>query len=173
MIVKLHHVIRDAILTTVDFFYPPFKKFMSLQVFRYAVCGGTNTALSTLWYYIGYNFIFKKQSLDLFFFKVPGYIAAEYFFAIWITYPLGFYLSRYIIFEGSALKTQVQLFRYILVLAGMIVLNYILLRLFIEVFKWYPTFSKAVTTVFIVIYSYFSQRLFAFKKPRFQPAQKK
>lgn len=143
-----------------------------MQVFRYGVCGGTNTALSTLWYYIGYNFVFKKQPLNLFFFAVPSFLAAEYCFAIWITYPLGYYLRRYIIFEGSQLKGSVQLFRYVLVLSGMILLNYVLLRLFIEGFNWYPTFSKAVTTIFIVIYSYFAQLFFAFKKSVVQSVNK-
>ena len=37
-------MIKKWILDFIDFFYPPFSKLMPIQTFRYAVCGGTNTA---------------------------------------------------------------------------------------------------------------------------------
>ena len=33
---------RKKIIAFIDFFYPPFKKIMPEQTFRYAVCGGSN-----------------------------------------------------------------------------------------------------------------------------------
>jgi putative flippase GtrA len=46
---------------------------------------------------------------------------------------------------------------------GAILLNYIFLKLFVEYFGWYATFSKGITTIIVVIYSYVSQRYFSFK----------
>ncbi|HCL82631.1 MAG TPA: phenylalanine 4-monooxygenase, partial [Chitinophagaceae bacterium] len=36
---------KKEIIALIDFFYPPFRKFISLQTFRYAACGGANTIL--------------------------------------------------------------------------------------------------------------------------------
>ena len=161
--IKLHNRIKDTILQVVDFFYPPFKKFMPLQTFRYAACGGGNTALGIILYFIAYNFIFEKQNVELGFATLSPYIAAEYLFAIWITFPLGFYLSRYVVFPGSEVKKGIQLFRYFLTVAGAVILKYFLLKLFIEVFGWYPTPSNMAAAVFVITFSYLSQKYFSFK----------
>src|SRR6187551_37581 len=40
--------IKDRIIALIDFFYPPFSKLMDKQTFRYAACGGSNTAFDIL-----------------------------------------------------------------------------------------------------------------------------
>jgi putative flippase GtrA len=159
---KLHLIIKTSILKTVDFFYPPFKKFMPLQTFRYAACGGTNTFLDICLFSISYNFIFKKQNVFLGFVTLTPHIAS-FFLSFCITFPFGFYLSRYVIFQQSSLRGRVQLFRYFLVIIGCILLNYFFLKLFVDQMGWYPTFAKIVTTVFVVIFSYISQNYFSFR----------
>ncbi len=161
--IQLHNWLKKTILQVVDYFYPPFKKLMPLQTFRYAACGGTNTAFGIFLYFIAYNYIFQKQVVELGFVALSPYIAAEYLFSIWITFPLGFYLSKYVVFPESEIKKGIQLFRYFLTLAGAIILKYLLLKLFIEVFEWYPTPSNMATSVFVISFSYFSQRFFSFK----------
>jgi putative flippase GtrA len=44
-----------------------------------------------------------------------------------------------------------------------IVLNYVLLKLFVEQFGWYPTPSMIITTGIVVLFSYLSQRHYSFK----------
>lgn len=160
---KLHYWIKNTILSIVDFFYPPFRTIIPLQTFRYAACGGASTALGIFLYFIAYNFIFQKQNVHLGFITLSPYIAAEYLFSIWITFPLGFYLSRYVVFPESEIRKRIQLFRYFLTVAGAIGLKYVLLKLFIEQFQWYPTPSNMVTSVFVITYSYLSQRFFSFR----------
>jgi len=80
-----------------------------------------------------------------------------------VTFPIGFYLSRYVVFQESSVAKKVQLFRYFMVVLGSLILNYIFLKLFVEVFGWYPTPSKLATTVFVVAFSYFMQKYFTFK----------
>lgn len=159
---EMHHIIRKNILALVDFFYPPFKKFIPLQTFRYAACGGTNTLLDIILFALSYNFILHKQNVDLGFVTLSPHIAS-FFMSFCVTFPFGFYLSRYVIFQESGLKGHIQLFRYFLVIIGCIFLNYVFLKLFVDHMGWYPTVAKIVTTVFVVIFSYISQTYFSFK----------
>lgn len=159
---RIHHKVRAFILHFVDLFYPLFRRFMPLQVFRYAACGGGNTALNILLYFITYNFILDRQVLDLGFIAFTPHIAA-FLIAFCITFPIGFYLSMYVVFQGSFLRRRVQLFRYFMVAMVCIVLNYVLLKIFVEQFGWYPTPSMIVTTVIVVLFSYLSQRHYSFK----------
>lgn len=161
---KLHHWLKNTILQVVDFFYPPFKSFLPLQTFRYAACGGGTTALGVVLYFIAFHFIYTQPVVYVFNLALSNYIAAEYLFAIWFTFPIGFYLSRYVVFPDSALRRRVQLFRYFLTVAGSILLNYLLLKLFIEKFLWYPTLSKMAAAIFVITFSYLTNRHFSFKK---------
>jgi len=136
---------------------------MPLQTYHYAACGGVNTAVSLGTYFIAYNYIFKKQVFDLGFIAFQPHIAAL-FLSFIVAFPVGFYLSMYVIFHGSYLKRRVQLFRYFIVIVLCMLINYILLKIFVEVFHWYPTPSQVLTTVFVILFNYFSQRHFSFRK---------
>lgn len=142
---------------------------MPLQTYRYAACGGANTLFSIFLYWFGLHFIFDQQNVFIRFpfihkmIVISPHIAADYLFAMWIAFPTGFYLSRYVIFEGSELKGHVQLFRYFLVILGCIFVNYFFLKLFVNYLGFYPTPSKILTTFFVVVFNYISQTYFSFK----------
>ncbi len=159
---RIHHFVKNSILKTVDYFYPLFRKWMPLQTYRYAACGGANMALNIFLYFITYNFILRKEMVHLPYITISAHIAA-YIISFFITFPIGFYLSMYVVFPGSFLKRRVRLFRYFMVVIFCILLNYILLKLFVEHFGWYPTPSLMVTTVIVVAFSYFSQRHYSFR----------
>ncbi|WP_133472724.1 GtrA family protein [Sediminibacterium goheungense] len=161
---NLHEHIRAFVLAVVDFFYPVFKKIMPLQTYRYAACGGFNTSLDILLFFVSYNYIFQKQTLHLPFIAISAHIAA-FLAAFVVTFPTGFYLSRYVVFQETSVAKRKQLSKYFLVVLGCFFLNYIFLKIFVEVFGWYPTASKIVTTFFVVAFSYFSQKNFTFKAP--------
>jgi putative flippase GtrA len=162
---KLHHQLKAGILSVVDFFYAPFKKIMPLQTFRYAACGGGNTLLNIIIFSILYNFILKKELFHIAGFTISPHIAA-YMIAFFITFPTGFYLSLFVVFPSSGMRRRVQLFRYFLVVLICIFLNYILLKLFVEKFGWYPTPSVVLIAILIITFSYFSQRHFSFKQKK-------
>lgn len=143
-------------------FYPPFKKLMPEQTFKYAATGGMNTALDIILYFIFYNFVLDKQNLDLGFYTISPHIAA-FFMSFAITFPIGFILAKFISFPGSYLRKRIQLLRYGLTVMGSIVLNYIFLKLFVEYFGWYPTISKIATTFIVILFSYTAQKYFTFK----------
>ena len=150
------------VLPLIDFFYPPFRKFIPHQTFRYAACGGANQALNLLIYFISYNYIFKKQIWNLGFIAFEPHIAA-FIVAFIATFPIGFILARYIVFSDSEVKGRKQASSYFIIAGICIVLNYVLLKLFVEVFGWYPTPSMLLNIVLVVSFSFFSQKKFAFK----------
>src|SRR5437764_7380481 len=107
---KLHRWFRKTILQVVDFFYPPFKKIVPLQTFRYAACGGSNMVLNILIYYIAYNFILQKKIVHTPVIAISPHIAA-YIISFCITFPIGFYLSMFVVFPESYLRKRVKLSR--------------------------------------------------------------
>jgi putative flippase GtrA len=159
---KLHEYIRNMILGVVDLFYPPFKKFMPLQTFRYAACGGFNTVLDISLFFVSYNFILQKRPIHLGWLTIGPHIAA-FLIGFCVTFPIGFYLSRYVVFQETSVAKREQLSKYFLVVLGCLFLNYGFLKLFVDLFGWYPTPSKLLTTVFVVAFSYFSQKNYTFK----------
>jgi putative flippase GtrA len=68
-----------------------------------------------------------------------------------------------VVFQETSVSKREQLGKYFTVVLFCLVLNYGFLKLFVDVFKWYPTPSKALTTFFVVIFSYLSQKNFTFK----------
>ena len=133
-----------------------------MQTFRYAACGGGNTLLDIFIYFISYNFILEKEILYTPIGAISPYIAA-FFIAFAVSFPMGFYLSRNIVFPGSHLRGRVQLFRYSLLVVVCIILNYVCIKLFVEQFGIYPTVSKILTTVIVVSFSYVTQKHFTFR----------
>ena len=98
------------------------------------------------------------------FMTVSPHIAA-FLMSFIVTFPVCFFLSRYVVFEGSAVRKREQLPKYMIVVAGAILLNYFFLKIFVETFHMYATLAKICTTVFVVAFSYFSQKYFTFKAP--------
>ncbi len=159
---KVHQFIKNSILGIVDFFYPLFQKIMPLQTFRYAACGGGNTVLDISLFFVSYNFIVKKTPVHIGWLTVSPHIAS-FIIGFCVTFPIGFYLSRYVVFQETSVAKREQLRKYFMVVLGCLFLNYGFLKVFVEIFHWYPTPSKIVTTLFVVIFSYFSQKHYTFK----------
>ena len=70
---------------------------------------------------------------------------------------------KYVVFSDSNMKGKVQLLRYFMLYLFNLGLNYVLLRLFVETLKVYPTFAQLITTAIIILFSYIVQRNFTFK----------
>jgi len=135
---------------------------MPLQTFRYAACGGGNTLLDIFLYYISYHFLYREQDVHTPIVTISPHIAAL-LTGLAITFPVGFYLSRTIVFAGSTLRGRIQLFRYLVLVTICIFLNYIFIKLFVEQCHIYPTVSKILTTFIVVTFSFVTQKNFTFK----------
>lgn len=156
------HSARDLVLPVIDFFYPPFKKLMTLQTFRYAASGGANTALGFVVFYIAFKFIFWEKPFDLGFYAFEAHSAAL-ILSFCVCFPVGFFLMKYVVFSNSKIKGRIQLFRYFMVYFFNLGFNYVLLRLLVEGVKIYPVFAQVLTTAIIILLSYIIQRKFTFK----------
>ena len=135
---------------------------MPEQTFRYAVCGGSNTVLGLAVYFISYEYIFRKENFDLGFFAFKPHIAAL-FASFCISFVTGFLLNKFVVFVESNLRGRIQLFRYFVSFSINLVLNYALLKLFVEVLHLNVLFSQFVTTCIVVVVGYLSQRHFTFR----------
>jgi putative flippase GtrA len=135
---------------------------MPLQTFRYAACGGGNTVLDILGFFLSYNFLFHKEPIHIGWLKISPHIAS-FMVSFCVTFPIGFYLSRYVVFQETSVKKTKQLAKYFFVVLGCIFLNYAFLKFFVDFLGWYATPAKILTTFFVVIFSYISQKNFTFK----------
>lgn len=135
---------------------------MNLQTFRYAASGGGNTLLGLIIYYISYKFIFAEKVFKFDFYAFEGHIAAL-IVSFCITFPVGFFMSKYVVFSDSKMKGRIQLFRYFMICLFNLVLNYILLKVFVEKFNIYPVIAQIITIALVVAFSYVAQRNFSFK----------
>lgn len=154
---------RAFILNIIDFFYFPFiAKWIPRRTFRYLACGGTSTSLDILMFYFSFHYIVDEQMVHLPFVTISGYIAA-FIIAFCVSFPIGFTLSKYVVFPESHLRGRIQLIRYFLIVGCCVLLNYVLLRFFVEVFHFFPTIAKCLVTVIVALFSYFSQKYFTFR----------
>ncbi len=135
---------------------------MSLQTFRYAASGGGNTLLGLIIYYISFKYIFVERVFHFGFYAFEGHIAAL-IVSFCITFPVGFFMSKYVVFSDSKMKGRIQLFRYFMICLFNLALNYILLKVFVEKFHIYPVLAQVLTISIVVVFSYVAQRNFSFK----------
>ncbi len=151
-----------AIRKIVDFFYPPFQKYMPVEFFRYGVTGAANLLFDWVLFFCFFHFVFQKQMLHLGFVTLSSYVAAL-LFTFPISFSSGFFLQKYVTFSASRLAGKEQIVRYALVVLLNLMINYFGLKLFVEIFGWFPTPSKMLITLVAVLVSYISQKKFTFK----------
>ncbi len=135
---------------------------MNLQTFRYAASGGGNTLLGLIVYYISYKFVFGEKMFDLGFYAFKGHIAAL-IVSFCVTFPVGFFMSKYVVFSDSKMKGRIQLFRYFMVCLFNLALNYIILKILVEEFHLYAVLAQVITIAVVVVFSYIAQRNYSFK----------
>jgi len=152
---------RKAILAFIDFFHPPFAKYISAHNFRYLATGGSTFVLGYLTYYLAYKFLFTTEEVHCLFFTLKRETAAlaiDFAFVI----PYSFILNRYVVFTHSEVRGRVQLFRFLNLQFINILLNFFMLKFFVEILEIYPTISRLVVSVLIAAFSYLYQHYFTF-----------
>ena len=154
----------------IDFFYRPFERWMSRQLFRYAACGGGNLVLDWVLYFLIYNFVIGHEIVNVTF-DIGHWTFAQaitpHIATLCIVFPItlitGFWLQKYVTFTASRLNGWRQLSRYILIVAINLAINYFGLKLCVETLGWYPTPSKMVITLVTVVISYVGQKYYSFR----------
>ncbi len=159
---KIYEYIFDKIRHGIDFFYPPFRKFMSLQLFRYAFSGAINLLFDWILYPVIYIYILQQKMLELGFVTISSHIAALGF-----KFPIvlisGFLLQKNVTFIHSELKGRLQLFRYFIVVIINLFFNYVGFKLLVDHLNFDPTYSNIIISISTIGISYFSQKHYTFK----------
>ena len=162
---RLFILTGDFIRKIIDFFYPPFRKYMPIQFFRYGVCGVSNLLFDVVLYFLIFNYVLHQQMLFLGFVTFSSHIAT-----LAIKFPItllsGFLLQKYVTFTASELRGRIQLFRYLLVALINLLLNYLGLKLLVDVLEFYPSIANAIVAVCVTVVSYFGQKMFTFTHVR-------
>ncbi len=159
--------IAQFITKIIDFFYQPFRRLCSPELFRYGFCGASNMVLDWVLYFLVYNFIVGH---DLVYFTLLGrqWCLTPHIASLCIVFPItlftGFWLNRHVTFTQSSLHGVRQFVRYITIVSLNLVINYFGLKLFVDICGIYPTPSKMIVTTITVIVSYFGQKYFSFRK---------
>lgn len=154
---------RKTILKIIDFFYIPLiARWIPLRTFRYVACGGFSNALDITLFYISFHYILQEKMVHLPFVTISAPIAA-FMMAFCVSFPTGFCLSKYVVFPESELRGRIQLARYIFIVCCCIGLNYVFLKLFIEVCHIFPTVAKILTAIIIAAFSFLTQKHFTFR----------
>ncbi|WP_231490085.1 GtrA family protein [Pedobacter sp. Leaf170] len=152
---------RKFILAFIDFFYPPFKGFISQHNFRYLATGGSTWLLGIAVYWLAFHYLFLAEDVNILFFTVRRETAAL-IADFMVVIPYSFLLNRYVIFTHSEVKAHIQLLRFLNLNFINILLTYVMQKFFIEYLGVYPTVSKVVVSVLIAAFSYLYQHYFTF-----------
>ena len=156
-------LMAKSITWFIDIFYPPFQRWIPIQLYRYGICGVGNVVFDWVLYFILYNFVIGHENVDF------GWVViSPHILTLCITFPVtlmtGFFLARFVTFTSSSLKETSQLFRYFLVWIINLLINYSGMKLLVEEWGFYPTPSKMLLTFFTAILSFICQKYFTFRE---------
>ena len=155
--------IGNFIRRIIDFFYPPFRHIVSLQVFRYGMSGGLNLLFDWLLYFFIFNYLLHQQMLSLGFVTFSAHIA-PFVIKFPITLLSGFLLQKYVTFSyATHTRGRIQLVRYLSVVALNLLLNYAGLKFFVEIAHFFPSIANVVVSLICTVISYIAQKRFTFK----------
>jgi putative flippase GtrA len=156
--------IGNTLRMVIDFFYPPFQKYMTLQFYRYGFIGTVNLLFDWFLYFLIYNFVLQHEMLNLGIITLSSHIAA-----MTIKTPVvllsGFLLQKYVTYSSSNLRGRIQLLRYSIVFFVNLVINYIGLKILVDSLHFWPTPSNMIVSILTIFISYFSQKHYTFKTP--------
>jgi putative flippase GtrA len=164
--------LRKKITAFIDFFHFPFLKFIPGVTFRYLFCGVSTVMVDLLVYYISFHYIFSGSNVVLPNFLNISFITdnvtvtpkiAALGLSMVASFIWGFGLNKYVVFTESVTRGRVQLFRYSIIVGTCILLNFILMKYFLNFMDVFPTIKRLLISMLVAVYSYLIQRKFTFK----------
>jgi putative flippase GtrA len=157
---------RKALLRIIDFFYPPFSRWLPIHTFRYIVSGGTTATSGIVSFYVFYNWVLHQKNLHVDFPLLPKLVTAHsaaLLMSTFVAFLVGFTLNKYLVFTTSELKGRIQIFRYAAVLSINLGLNFAMMKYMVEGLHFYASLSQAFITLTLSLCSYFLQKHFTFR----------
>jgi putative flippase GtrA len=154
--------VRKRIINFIEFFHLPLFQFIPAETFRYLFCGVSTLVADWVIHFCALYFIFTNGNINLFGYSVTPVNAAKAL-AIAAGFVWGFTLNKYVVFTASPLRGRQQLFRYTIIVATCILLNFLIINFLLKYFIKSPTVANISTSLIVAIYSYIVQRTFTFK----------
>jgi putative flippase GtrA len=146
--------LANRLINIVDALYiKPLHGLISRNLFAYGLCGAVNMSLDIVWYFLIYHYVVCEAFVDLGFVVMSPHILSL-FIVFPITFLTGFWLNRNVAFRATQVSSRKQMFRYALSVVGSVFINYVCMKIFVEVCEIWPTPSKMLTTAISVCYSY-------------------
>lgn len=137
------------------------QKFLKRRLLRFFLSAGIAAIADFVMYFIMINFVLEKSTINVF-----GRIFKAHEFAFYISYSFGvlvnFTLTKFTVFNNSTLKSRQQFSRFVLIAFIGFYANYGLLKLFVELFGFIPTFSRILAALSLAFVSYYVHKLFTF-----------
>lgn len=157
-------MVSKWLISIVDALYiPQIRRFLPRDIFGYGLCGGLNMMFDTLWYFLLYHYVVCEQFVDL-----GVVVMSPHIVTLCLVFPItfftGFWLNRNVAFRVTHFSSSRQLARYALSVVGSILINYLCMKVFVEILYIWPTPSKMLTTVISTCYSFLAARYFTFRK---------
>ncbi len=157
-------MVSKWLISIVDALYiPQIRWFLPRDIFGYGLCGGLNMMFDTLWYFLLYHYVVCEQFVDL-----GVVVMSPHIVTLCLVFPItfftGFWLNRNVAFRVTHFSSSRQLARYALSVVGSILINYLCMKVFVEILYIWPTPSKMLTTVISTCYSFLAARYFTFRK---------
>lgn len=136
--------------------------FTNNQIVRFFLSAGVAAVADSIAYYIIINFIINHSDV-----LIGNKLIKAHEFSFIISYSFGvlvnFIITKFLVFTDSTLKNRQQFSRFVLVACLGFFANYILLKIFVEVFNFWPTFARVAALLSLGIASYYIHRLFTFR----------
>lgn len=132
------------------------------KAIRFFLSAGVATLVDVLIYFTVISYLLNYQRINF-----GWYSASAHNFSLCISYSCGviinFLLTKYAVFTESNIRGRKQFRRFALIAFLGFFANYGLLRLFVEIFDFYPTPSRIASALSLGIASYYVHKLFTFK----------
>jgi putative flippase GtrA len=139
------------------------KPLLKSKIIRYLISAGLATWVDVVVYFISFNYLYKKEDIDIFGFYTVSAPTASLILSYTIGLLTNFTLTKFLVFKESELETHKQLFRYVMVAILVLILNYFLMSFLIRQLEWYPTLARAVSAISIGVLSFVVHKSFSFK----------
>ena len=153
---------RKKIIAFIEFFHLPLFQFIPAETFRYLFCGVSTLVVDWVVDFFFLYFVFTNGNFQIFNYSVTPINAAKAV-AVVAGFVWGFALNKYVVFTSSPLRGRQQLFRYTIIVATCVLLNFLVINFLLKYFIKSPTIANIATSIFVAAYSYIVQRSFTFK----------
>ena len=139
------------------------KNVLQVKAFRFLISGGTATMVDVVTYFVCLHYVFNTP------FTAFGLTMSIPIISLLVSYSAGFVtnfiISKFFVFQGSDLRTRIQLLRFFMVAIAVFCMNYLILKVLLQ-FEIFPTIARLMSAAIVAFLSFLLHNSFTFKKSK-------